>query len=97
MEPPAEKRPVKVVILSQTYTVLTAGDPREVQQLAGELDTLMHSIADRLPNADSTRIAVLASLHLADKLKRLELEVEALKSQTERCSGMLEQALADIE
>ena len=40
--------------------------------LASSVDELMLTIASRAPNADSTHIAVLACLHLADKLRTLE-------------------------
>ena len=94
---PPEKRPVRVTILSQSYTLLTAGDPREVEELARYLDELMLSIAAKSPNADSTRIAVLACLHLADRLRNLEQELNQLKARVDRKSGefaeLLEQAL----
>jgi len=92
-----EKRPVRVTILSQSYTVLTAGDPREVEELARSLDELMLSIAARSPNADSTRIAVLACMHLADKLHSLERDLNQLKERVGRktveFAELLEQAL----
>lgn len=77
--------------------MLTAGDPREVEELARSLDELMLSIAARSPNADSTRIAVLASMHLADKLHTLERDLNQLKERIDRKSGefaeLLEHAL----
>ena len=92
-----EKRPVRVTILSQSYTVLTSGDPREVEELARRLDELMLSIAAKSPNSDSTRIAVLACLHLADRLHDLERDLNQLKERVDRKSeefaGLLEQAL----
>ena len=94
-----EKRPVRVTILSQSYTLLTAGDPREVEELAQGLDDLMLSIAAKSPNADSTRIAVLACLHLADRLHNLERELNHLKERVDRKSeefkGLLERALEE--
>ena len=92
-----EKRPVRVTILSQSYTLLTAGDPREVEDLARKLDELMLSIAAKSPNADSTRIAVLACMHLADRLRNLEQDLNQLKQRVDRKSeefaGLLAQAL----
>jgi cell division protein ZapA len=92
-----EKRPVRVNILSQSYTLLTAGDPREVEELARYLDGLMLSIAAKSPNADSTRIAVLACMHLADRLRTLEKDLTQLKERVDRKSeefaGLLEQAI----
>src|SRR5262249_49364403 len=93
-----DKQPVRVTILSQSYTLLTAGDPREVEELARGVDELMLSIAAKSPNADSTRIAVLACLHLADRLHNLEEDLSRLKERVERKSeefaDLLEQVLA---
>jgi cell division protein ZapA len=92
------KQPVRVTILSRPYTLLAAGDPREVEEVAASVNDLMLSIAAKAPNADSTRIAVLACLHLADKLRTLERDRNLLKERVDRKSeefaGMLEQLLA---
>ena len=96
-----EKRPVKVTILSQSYTLLSTGDPREVEELAQRVDTLMLSIAAKAPNSDSTRIAVMACLHLADRLRSLEQDLARLKDRidrkTEEFAGLLAQVLEDSE
>jgi cell division protein ZapA len=101
METTPEKQPVRVTILSRPYTVLTSGDPREVEEVAASVDDLMLSIAARAPNADTTRIAVLACLHLADKLRMLERDLNSLKLRVDRKSeefaGILEQLLASEE
>ena len=76
----SEKQPVRVTILSQTFTLLVKGDPREVELLAQSVDELMSSIAAKAPNADTTRVAVLACLHLADRLHSLEQDLAALNS-----------------
>jgi cell division protein ZapA len=93
---PAEKRPVRVTILSQSYTLLVSGDGREVQELANRVDELMLSIAAKSPNADSTRIAVLACLHLADQLRSTELALASVRQRvgrkTEELAGLLAQA-----
>ena len=93
-----EKQPVKVTILSRPYTLLASGDTREVEEVAAGVNDLMLSIAAKVPNADSTRIAVLACLHLADKLRSIERDLQSLKERVDRKSeefaGMLEQVLA---
>jgi len=95
---PPEKQPVKVTILSRPYTLRTADDPREVQALAASVDELMLTIASKAPNADSTHIAVLACLHLADKLRLLERDLSRLKERVDRKSeefaATLEQLIA---
>jgi cell division protein ZapA len=93
-----EKQAVRVTILSRPYTLLAAGDPEEVEAVAASVNELMLSIAAKAPNADSTRIAVLACLHLADKLRTLERDLSLLKERVDRKSeefaGILEQMLA---
>lgn len=94
---PPEKQPVRVTILSRPYTLRTAGDPRELEQAAASVNELMLTIAQRAPNADSTHIAVLACLHMADKLRILERELSSLKERVDRKSeefaGMLQQLI----
>ena len=93
-----DRQPVRVTILSRPYTLLATGDPREVEEVAASVDELMLSIAAKAPNADSTRIAVLACLHLADKLRVLERDLDRLKQRVDSKSvefaGMLEQIIA---
>jgi cell division protein ZapA len=72
---------VRVTIFHQQYTVTASDDSGEIEQLAQEVDELMVSIAQRAGNVDSTRVAVLTSLHLADKLRTLERELQELKSR----------------
>jgi cell division protein ZapA len=87
MESPADKQPVRVTILSRSYVLRTADDPRQVEALANSVNDLMLSIASRAPNADSTHIAVLACLHLADRLQLLERDLSSLKERVDRKSG----------
>lgn len=93
-----EKQAVRVTILSRPYTLLAAGDPREVEEVAASVNDLMLSIASKAPNADSTRIAVLACMHLADRLRALERDLSQVKEhfgrKSEELTGLLEQLLA---
>ena len=101
MDSVPDKQPVRVTILSRPYVLRTAGDPREVEALAASVDELMLNIASRAPNADSTHIAVLACLHLADRLRILEHDLSSLKERVDRKSGefaaMLEQLISPGE
>ena len=98
MDSASDKQTVRVTILSRPYTLRTSGDPAEVEKLAASVDELMLAIASKAPNADSTHIAVLACLHLADRLRDLERDLAALKDRVDRKSvefaGMLEQLIA---
>jgi cell division protein ZapA len=77
--PDSRKQTVRVTIFNQTYSVSTSGDPRETEELAEEIDELMSSIARRAGNLDTTRAAVLACLHMADRLRTAQRELDELK------------------
>lgn len=88
----AAKRPVRVTILDQSYTLLTAADEREVQELADMVNELMTAIAAHSPKSDNLRIAVLACLHLADRLRALQRELDEFRhrvDQRTRTFGLL--------
>jgi cell division protein ZapA len=97
----SEKQTVRVTILSRPYVLRTTGDPHELEQIAASVDALMLAIASKAPNADSTHIAVLASMHLADKVRLLESELSKLKNRVEQKSeeyaGLLEQLMAEAQ
>ncbi len=93
-----EKNPVRLSIFNQTYSLLVTGDPSEMEHAAEEVDELMTTIA-RAGNNDSTRIAVLACLHLQDRLHMLERELDSLKhhvdDRTKRLSLLLDQLIQE--
>ena len=91
-----EKTQVMVSILGQTFPLVTKGDPADTENLAQEVDDLMNSIAMRSRNLDSARVAILASLHLADKLRQTEAELKALSGQVETRARHLSDMLAEI-
>ena len=93
----AGKPPVRVTILNQQYSLRAQGDPREVIEVAQSVDELLHSIASRAPSSDSTRIAVLGCLHLADQLRTLEHDLAALRSSVNRKSEKLAELLQELE
>ena len=76
----APKQSVRVIIFNQAYTLSTSGDPNDTQQLAQSVDDLMSSIARRAGNLDSARTAVLACLHMADRLRQAEKELDQLRN-----------------
>jgi len=95
----SEKKQVRVTIFNQAYTIVTAGDPAETEELARRVDELMYSIAKRSGNVDSARAAVLACLHLADQLRTLERELAGLRervdSKTREFSVLLDQVVGE--
>ena len=87
------KQPVRVHIFNQSYTLLADGDPAEVEMVAHEIDELMANIANRAGTGDSTRVAVLACLHLADKLRTTEAQLREIENKSARIADLLEHAL----
>lgn len=97
--PGPPKQTVRVTIFNQTYSVSAIGDPRETEELAHQVDELMSAIARRAGNLDTTRTAVLACLHLADRLRAAERDLgtlrESISHKTRDFAMLLDQALPD--
>jgi len=87
------RQPVRVQIFNQSYSLLVDGDPNEVQEIAQQVDELVASIASRTSSSDSTRVAVLACLHLADKLRSAEKQLQLFEDKSGRIATLLEEAL----
>lgn len=88
-----DKSLVRVTIFQQPYTLRSSGAPGETEDLARMVDDLMHQIAARLSSTDPTRVAVLTSLHLADRARALQSELDSMRdrlsSLDSRLSSML--------
>ena len=87
------RQSVRVHIFNQTYTLVTDDEPDAVQKLAHEIDELMSSIASRVSSGDSTRVAVLACMHLADKLHEAEKRLRRYENKSEEIGSLLDRAL----
>ena len=97
MDSGAERKTVRVTIYNQPYTLAVSGESREVEELAQSVDQIMTEIAQQAGNVDGSQVAVLACLHLADRLRGLEQELSELRSQVDeksrRFSVLLDQAI----
>jgi cell division protein ZapA len=89
------RQPVRVQIFNQSYSLLVDRDPAEVQEIAQQVDELVASIANRTTSTDSTRVAVLACLHLADKLRAAEKQLQLFEDKSGRIATLLEEALGE--
>lgn len=94
---PQEKRTVRVTIFQQPYTLRVSGEPGETEALAQAVDSLMNQIATRTSGADPSRVAVLACLHLADRIRQLEREIEFRRERAARLERRLSDALTEID
>jgi len=89
------RQSVRVKIFNQSYSLLADGEARDVEEIAAQVDELMTSIASRAASADSTRVAVLACLHLADKLRSVERQLRSYADKSQRIANLLEEALVE--
>ena len=94
----ARPEAVRVTIFNQSYSLLASGEePGRVEELAQQVDDLMHAIASKGGNIDATRIAVLACLHLADQLQTVQDDLAKLRdnvsSKAREFSMLLDEAI----
>jgi cell division protein ZapA len=94
---PDSRQPVKVTIYNQTYTLVSQGDPSEIIQVARDVDQVLHTIAEKTGSADPSRVAVLACLHLADRLRALEKFKDSVDHRAEELSVSLERVLEELD
>jgi cell division protein ZapA (FtsZ GTPase activity inhibitor) len=74
----SSKRTYKVRIFQQTYSIVSSANEAEFQLIADHVDQLMHTIASRSGSTDGTRAAVMAAMHLADRLHQAEKRLESV-------------------
>lgn len=90
-----QKRQVRVSIFNQTFTLLVEGDPTELEKAAAEVDELMNAVA-RSGNMDTARVAILACLHLQDRVRSIEREFGQLQSRVADSSRQFSLLLDDV-
>ncbi len=88
---------LRVEIYDQTYHMGGELDEAYVAELARYVDAKMREVAEATQTVDSLRVAVLASLAIADELHALrqghgEME-RSLRERAERCLTLVERAL----
>ena len=91
-----ERKTVKVTIFNQTYSLAATDEEGEVESLAHSIDELMTSIAMRAGNVDANRVAVLACLHMADRLRTIESELASLKGRVDEKTRHLSLLLDEV-
>jgi len=88
---------MKVEIYDQSYNVNADGNEEYLQELASYVDGKMREIAAATRMVDSLKVAVLASLNIADELFVLrdrQQQIEGpLRKRVEKCVALVEKAL----
>lgn len=97
MDSGTARKAVHVTIFNQPYTLAVSGEAGEVEALAHSVDQLMTDIALKAGNVEGSRVAVLACLHLADRLRGLEQELAQFRDKvgekSRRFSVLLDEAI----
>ena len=94
-----EKNEVRVQIFGSAYTIRGQADQKYVERVAAYVDQKMREINEKLPMASVAKVAVLASLNLADELFHERDErrtlAAAITQRADRMSSALESCLKD--
>jgi cell division protein ZapA len=89
---------VRVEIFDQAYN-LRGSDPEYINRIAEYVDTKIRLVAQQASTVDSTRLAVLAALNIADELLMIKRKYESVSGDfTQRAShlaGALDEILAE--
>jgi cell division protein ZapA len=88
---------MKIEIYDQSYNVNADGNEEYLQEIAAYVDTKMREIAMSTKMVDSLKVAVLASLNIADELFAARARQESiegpLRKRVEKCVALVEKAL----
>ncbi|HET9369147.1 MAG TPA: cell division protein ZapA [Vicinamibacterales bacterium] len=86
----SNSRVMHVDIYGQRYAIRSALDPQYIGELAALLDEKMRLAARELSSNDPLRVAIVASLNLADELQRAQADASGAQ-------GVLLERAAEIE
>ncbi len=97
------KSPVQVQIFGQNYTIRAEADQEYILGVAGYVDRKMREVTEKLPMASVSnslsKVAVLASLNIADALMKERARRERLERQLNeratRLNAVLDELLQD--
>ena len=88
---------VDVEIFGKVYTVRGDKDPDYVRKVAEFVDRKMREISQVTDTVSTSRIAILASLNIADELMTLLEDAEQLKSRIGELTRKVESTLEKSE
>jgi cell division protein ZapA len=93
------KNVVQVQIFGHSYTIRGEANQEYILGVAGYVDRKMREITDKVPVASLSKVAILASLNIADELfkerARLEAQQKALDTRAARLNAVLDDLLED--
>jgi len=86
---------VRVEIFDQGYN-LRGTDPEYILKLAEYVDAKMRAVADQTHTVDSSRLAVLAALNIADEYHLLKRKLDGGSSESSKRARELIGALDEV-
>jgi cell division protein ZapA len=93
------KNLVEVQIFGHSYTIRGEADQTYIVKVAAYVDRKMREITEKLPVASLSKVAILASLNIADELFKERAQRESRDSQLQaraaRLNAVLDQVLQD--
>jgi len=84
---------VDVEIFGKVYTVRGDKDPDYVRRVAEFVDRKMREIEQVTDTVSTSRIAILASLNIADELMTMLEEAEELRTRMKKLTEQIEETL----
>jgi cell division protein ZapA len=93
------KNVVEVQIFGHTYTIRGEADHEYIMGVAAYVDRKMREITEKLPVASLSKVAILASLNIADELFKERTqrgrEQELLDARAARLNAVLDELFQD--
>jgi cell division protein ZapA len=93
------KNVVQVQIFGHSYTIRGEADQDYITSVAAYVDRKMRDITEKLPVASLSKVAILASLNIADELfkerAQQQQQQQVLDSRAARLNAVLDDLLED--
>ena len=86
---------VRVEIFDQAYN-LRGSDPEYILKLAEYVDTKMRAVSEQTHTVDTSRLAVLAALNIADEYHLLKRKLEGGASDSSKRARQMLNALDEV-
>ena len=90
------KNVVQVQIFGHSYTIRGEADQDYIMGVASYVDRKMREITEKLPVASLSKVAILASLNIADELFKERASHEQNQEMLDRRAARLNAALDDL-
>ncbi len=79
-----KKDVIDVEIYGQSYKIRGDADSKHIQKLADFVDEKMREIVDSTSTVDTMKVAILASLNIADEYFQLKKELDLIERETRK-------------